>query len=111
LLRPTPAATESIPKTPTRDTLYSLLLVAVVIAINIAASLLLSAWQPHIKPTFIASDIPSAPTSLRPTNTVPATLFSSPLKDRRTLGITPIDTPIDRTDAIEFPSANPDDDQ
>ncbi len=102
---------EPVPSAAPHDTLYSLFLLALVIGINIIAAFLLSAWQPHIKPHYAGPETVSISPVIEDEKNIPVTLFSSPLENRRTLRISPIDVPIDSTDAIDMPAANPSDDQ
>lgn len=107
-------ATGTAPAT-NHDRLYGVALVLLVIGINLLAGLLLSMWDTHITPRY---HTPAAPRTALATPPAPApaqaervTLYASPIEERRTLRIDRLDMPIDSTDAIELPPANPADDR
>lgn len=96
------------------DRLYGILLIAVVAGVNLLAAFLLSAWQTHVKPRYAVpaasfQDGPALHRNASPGDSI--TLYATPTDERRTLRIERLDTPLDATDAIEFPPANPADDQ
>lgn len=96
------------------DRLYGVGLVLLVIGINLLAGLLLSVWNTHITPRYHTPAAPHTAISIPPAAPIPAervTLYASPLEERRTLRIDRLDMPIDSTDAIELPPANPADDR
>ncbi|MBA4274662.1 MAG: hypothetical protein C0436_03305, partial [Alphaproteobacteria bacterium] len=100
--------------TASRDKLYGLMLLGVVVGINLMAYSLLSAWESHIKPRYTAPTLPKGGPFVEPTDGSPrdsVTLYLSPTDERRTLRIERLDMPLDTTDAIVLPPANPEDDQ
>lgn len=108
-----PAAVEEHPPR-AHEKLYGISLIALVIGINLLAGFLLSAWNRHIaqhhpaarqSPAVIAA--PASPAVMAER----VTLYASPPEERRTLRIERLDMPIDSTDAIELPPANPADDR
>lgn len=90
------------------------MLLGLVVGINLMAYSLLSAWQSHIKPRYAAPTLPKGGPFVEPTDGSPrdsVTLYLSPTDERRTLRIERLDMPLDTTDAIALPPANPEDDQ
>lgn len=99
---------------PAHERAYGIILILLVIGVNLLAGFLLSAWNSHIKPRYhlpeTAQGGPFFSQTAKP-GTDAVTLYASPLDERRTLRIERLDMPLDATDAIELPPANPADDQ